>query len=114
MIESDTKLIKCPHCEGSGVCRANEGKSCATCIKISKTKGENKIVKCEICDGRGITETKSDRFKNRSPIIVLYIVLTVFYAYSAINLITDKHFDQIFPVVASLTTMIATFYFSRK
>jgi hypothetical protein len=114
MKDNNKGFFKCPHCEGTGVCTANEGLSCGTCLKVSKVKKESKIVRCDVCNGCGMTETKSDRLNNRAPFIVLTIVIITFYTYALFNLIGDNHFDQIFPLVGSLTTMIATFYFAKK
>jgi hypothetical protein len=77
-------------------------------------KSSSRIVVCCICGGTGLTEPKSARLMNRMPSLIVMVVLLVFYAYAVINLLYRLHFDQIFPVVGSLTSMIVAFYFSQR
>jgi len=114
MEEQNSNVYKCPHCEGTGVCTSDEGKSCGTCLESSKIKNGSSIVRCDICYGYGRTEIKSERLKNRAPIIVMSIVLLAFYIYAIANIGNDQHFNQIFPLLGSLTTMIVTFFFAKK
>ena len=107
-------LFDCPHCGGKGTCLVAEGGSCGTCLKDAKVKVEAKIVKCGICKGIGKVESKTDGLLSGMPFIIVMIVLFVFYLYAGINVTRPEKFEQIFPLVGSLTTMIVTFYFARK
>lgn len=106
--------IDCPHCSQSGTCKANNGSSCGSCLKSAKTKKEVTIVQCAVCVGTGKAEPKTDLLNARLPFFIVIVVLGVFYLYAGTNLSNDGKFDQIFPLIGSLTTMIVTFYFTRK
>lgn len=116
MKNNETPLIirKCPHCSGKGTCLADNRHSCGTCIKENKLKKKFNITICSVCGGVGMVEPKTQRLQKRLPFMIVSIVLIVFYAYAMINLFKNDHFDVIFPVIGSLTTMIVTFYFTQK
>jgi hypothetical protein len=111
--QSNTKN-PCAHCSGTGACTLDDGGSCGTCLKDAKMKGKARIVCCAVCHGGGVFESKTDRMRTRSPYFVMTVVLTCFYLYAGMNLQSGDHFDSIFPVVGSLTSMIVTFYFSQR
>jgi hypothetical protein len=104
----------CPHCSGTGTCSANGGASCGTCLKEAKVDDQFKIVRCDVCIGQGKVEPKTERLIGRMPFLIVAAVIGVFYIYAGFNATNQERFDQIFPLVGSLTTMIVTFYFSRK
>jgi len=106
--------LDCSHCDCSGVCTVDNGTSCGTCLKEAGLNGDSKIVKCEVCSGVGKVEPKTERLARRIPVLIIFVVLGVFYYYIAIHATDSDRFDQIFPLVGSLTTMIVTFYFARK
>ncbi|MBD3611825.1 MAG: hypothetical protein HUJ13_05345 [Hydrogenovibrio crunogenus] len=110
----DIKRIECPHCEGKGICKADNDCSCGTCLKAAKVKKDTKVVRCDVCMGVGKAEPKTERLIARMPFLIVIVVLGVFYFYALINAANPDKFDQIFPLIGSLTTMIVTFYFSRK
>lgn len=105
--------LDCNHCETKGICITNSGSSCGTCLKKAKTKNAQ-IVRCEVCEGAGTFEPFSSRLNTRLPFIIVFVVLMVFYLYTGSSLGDNEKFDQIFPLISSLTTMIVTFYFARK
>jgi hypothetical protein len=104
----------CPHCKGTGTCIVNQGASCGTCLKKASLKSDDKLVRCEVCEGHGKIAPKSEIVKNRIPVLIVGLVLGVFYVYAGMNAKNPETFNQIFPLVGSLTTMIVTFYFSKK
>lgn len=110
----EVTLVDCPHCQQTGTCQVDDGASCGSCLKEAKAKKELKIVKCQVCNGLGKAEPKTARLISRLPFMIVMMVLLVFYIYAFINAGNESKFDQIFPLVGSLTTMIVTFYFSRK
>lgn len=110
----EIQQIDCPHCEGSGVCRADNGQSCGTCLKAAKIGKEAKVVRCDVCLGIGKAESKTARLMGRMPFLIVMVVLAIFYMYALSNANNDERFSQIFPLIGSLTTMIVTFYFSKK
>jgi hypothetical protein len=111
--QSNTKN-PCAHCSGTGACTLDDGGSCGTCLKDTKMKGKARIVCCTVCHGAGIFELDAERVLSLRPVMVMGVVLTCFYLYVGINLFRGEHFDSIFPVVGSLTSMIVTFYFSQR
>lgn len=114
-MQADTELwLNCPHCEGSGACTLEDGKSCGTCMAVARLKNDSKIVRCEVCEGVGKTEPKTVRLNARLPFFVALLVILVFYFYAFASLGNGDNFEQMFPLVGSLTTMIVTFYFSKK
>lgn len=110
----ETNAFDCPHCSGSGTCTVDDAKSCGTCQQTAKLKNEAKVVRCGVCLGYGKLETKTTRLTERMPFLIVFAVIGVFYFYAALNAGNDEKFAQIFPLVGSLTTMIVTFYFSKK
>jgi hypothetical protein len=110
----EVTLIECKHCGGTGTCHEDNGNSCASCLKEAKVKKDSKVVQCQVCQGLGQAEPKTARLNNRLPFLIVVFVLFVFYCYTFVNIGNNAKFDQIFPLIGSLTTMIVTFYFSRK
>lgn len=110
----EVKRLDCAHCEQTGTCRTEDGYSCGSCLKDAKPGSESRIVQCSVCLGIGKVEPKTERLIGRVPFLIVFLVLIVFYAYAFFNLGDDTKFNQIFPLVGSLTTMIVTFYFSKK
>lgn len=110
----ETKRIECPHCESKGTYLIDDGHSCGTCLKKANITENSRIVKCEVCDGAGSFEPFTTRLKVRMPFIIVMVVLILFYIYATVNVMDETKFEKVFPVLASLTTMIVTFYFSRK
>lgn len=109
-----TQRYHCAHCVGTGTCIIANGASCGTCIKNAKVAKQYTIVRCGVCMGFGQAEPTTQRFIGRMPVFVVMTVLAVFYLFVAFNADNEARFDQIFPLVGSLTTMIVTFYFSKK
>ncbi|MFB2638043.1 hypothetical protein ACE02P_08440 [Shewanella bicestrii] len=107
-------LLECKHCNESGTCQIDNGNSCGTCLKEAKSVKGSKIVACGVCAGVGKVEPKTSRLNSRLPFLIVALVLLVFYFYTFVNLGDDSKFDKIFPLIASLTTMIVTFYFTKK
>lgn len=114
MDSNETSRCECAHCSGSGTCTVDDGVSCGTCIKDAKVKEHHKIVRCGVCKGIGTAEPTTQRFIARMPVFVVFTVLAVFYLYVVFYAGNEAHFNQIFPLIGSLTTMIVTFYFARK
>ncbi len=112
-MNNSKEVFGCPHCEGTGTCTVSDGRSCGTCINESKVK-DAEIVRCDVCSGFGRTENKSERLVNRAPIIVLIVVLAAFYSYALFSIDDADRFNQMFPLIGSLTTMIVTFFFAKK
>lgn len=71
--------ITCPHCEGTGTCRSDNGHSCGTCLKPAKVSKDIKVVRCDVCDGFGKAEPKTARLMGRMPFLIVLVVLGVFY-----------------------------------
>ena len=114
MQDSTIQWFDCPHCEGRGLCLLANEKSCGTCIQDAKLKATAEVVRCGVCEGMGKVEPKTMRLNSRMPFMIVMVVLVIFYLYVLSNLIDGENFDQIFPLISALTTMIVTFYFSRK
>ena len=107
-------LLECKHCNETGTCLIENGNSCGTCLKEAKPNKNSKIVVCSVCDGIGKVETKTSRLNSRLSFLIVGMVLIIFYFYAFVNLGDDSKFNQIFPLVSSLTTMIVTFYFTKN
>ncbi|WP_051177523.1 hypothetical protein [Vibrio harveyi] len=112
----EINLIPCPHCEKTGTCKQDDGKSCGSCLKAAKLKNDSdsKVVQCQTCAGIGAIEPKTSRMNARLPFMIVAIVLATFYVYAGFSANDNERFSQIFPLIGSLTTMIVTFYFSNK
>jgi hypothetical protein len=110
----EVNLYDCPHCKGTGTCTVDNNCSCFTCLKDAKADKESRLVICSVCEGSGKIESKSERLRNRTPFFIVAIVLIIFYLYTLSHATDREMFEKIFPVVASLTTMIVTFYFSKR
>ncbi len=106
--------IPCSHCEEKGSCKIVDGHSCKTCLRDAKIKEAEAVVICSVCDGLGKVEPKTERLNARTPFVVVSLVLVVFYFYALVSLFNGQNFELVFPLISSLTTMIATFYFAKR
>lgn len=113
-LNTETKWLSCPHCSGKGTCKNEADGSCGTCLKASKKTKDAKVVVCSVCNGFGVMEPKTERLRQRTPFLVVSMVLMAFYIFTTISLIKGTHTSEILSLIGSLTTMVVTFYFSGR
>lgn len=107
------EIIKCTHCNETGVCRADNENSCGTCLKDARINSESKVVRCAVCEGTRIVNIRIVRLSDTIPTFIVAIVLCTFYFGAALAMSKGDLPREVFTAVVSLTTMIVTFYFSR-
>ena len=110
-------LYECLHCKGEGTCRnAENGSSCAACIKRNELKGKFYTgLICQSCGGIGKADTMTERFDKRAaPILAIGIVGFLLALLAVTALIQSPLFSQILAFSGAIIGSITGFYFSTQ
>lgn len=110
-------LYECLHCKGEGTCRnAENGSSCAGCIKRNELKGKSYTgLICGSCGGIGKADPMTERIDKRTgPILALGTVFGLLALVFFSMLLSSTFFSQIIAFSGSIIGSIIGFYFSGK
>jgi hypothetical protein len=110
-------LYECLHCKGEGTCRnAENGASCAACIKRNELKGTSYTgLICQSCGGIGKADPMTERIDKRAaPLLALGTVFGLLIIVATSAFISSPHFSQIIAFAGAIIGSIIGFYFSGK
>ena len=110
-------LYECLHCKGEGTCRnAENGTSCASCIKRNELKGKSYTgLICQSCGGIGKADPMTERIDKRAgPVMAITLVLGLLALIFASMLMQSSYFSQILAFSSAILGSIVGFYFSSK
>lgn len=108
-------LYECLHCKGEGTCRnAENGVSCAACIKRNELKGAPYTgLICQSCGGIGKADPMTERIDKRAaPLLALGTVFGLLIIVATSAFISSPHFAQIIAFAGAIIGSIIGFYFS--